>query len=58
MSVLILGTGVQGSVMATEIVKDPDISEVRIGDLSSDRAKQLAKRLKSKKVSVHRVIVK
>jgi len=55
MSVLILGSGVQGSVMATELVKDPDVSEVRIGDLSLDRAKQLAERLKSKKISVHRV---
>jgi saccharopine dehydrogenase-like NADP-dependent oxidoreductase len=42
-------------VIATEIVKSPDVSEVRLSDISLKKAEKLAKRLKSEKVSTHRV---
>jgi len=53
--ILLLGVGAVGTVTATHLVKSPDVSEVVLGDIASDRAKQLANRLKSKKVSPIRV---
>jgi saccharopine dehydrogenase-like NADP-dependent oxidoreductase len=55
MKILIVGTGAQGSVIATEIVKSPEVSEVRLSDIDLGKAGQLAERLKSEKVYTHRV---
>jgi len=55
MKILIVGTGAQGSVIATEIVKSPEVSEVRLSDIDLGKAEQLAERLKSEKVRTHRV---
>jgi len=55
MKILIVGVGAQGSVIATEIVKSPEVSEVRLSDIDLKKAEKLAKRLKSEKVSTHRV---
>lgn len=53
--VLIVGTGVQGSVIATEMAKSPEVSEVRLSDIDLEKAKRLAERLKSEKVWTYRV---
>jgi len=55
MKALILGTGAQGSVIVSELVKDPEVTEARLGDINLERARRLAERLKSDKVSIHRV---
>ena len=55
MKILIVGVGAQGSVIATEIVKSPEVSEVRLSDIDLKKAERLAERLKSEKVSTHRV---
>jgi lysine 6-dehydrogenase len=55
MKILIVGTGAQGSVIATEIVKSSEVSEVRLSDIDLGKAKRLAERLKSAKVRTHRV---
>jgi len=55
MKILIVGVGAQGSVIATEIVKSPEVSEVRLSDVDLKKAERLAERLKSEKVSTHRV---
>jgi lysine 6-dehydrogenase len=55
MKILIVGTGAQGSVIATEIVKSPEVSEVRLSDIDLGKAKRLAERLKSAKVRAYRV---
>jgi len=55
MKVLIVGVGAQGSVIATEIVKSPEVSEIRLSDINLKKAEQLAKRLKSDKVRTYSV---
>lgn len=55
MKILIVGTGAQGSVIATEIVKSPEVSEVRLSDIDLGKAERLAERLKSEKVRTYRV---
>jgi len=55
MKILIVGTGAQGSVIATEMVKNPKVSEVRLSDIDLRKAEQLKERLKSEKVRTHRV---
>jgi len=55
MKVLIVGTGVQGSVIATAMVKRPDVSQVRLSDIDLGKVQQLAERLKSEKVCTYRV---
>jgi len=42
-------------VIASELVKDPEVTEVRLADINLERARRLADRLKSKKVSTHGV---
>jgi len=55
MKILIVGVGAQGSVIATEIVKSPEVSEVRLSDIDLRKAERLAERLKSDKVRTYRV---
>lgn len=55
MKILIVGIGVQGSVIATEMVKSPEVSEVRLSDIDLGKAERLADRLKSEKVCTYRV---
>jgi len=55
MKILIVGAGAQGSVIATEIVKSPEVSEIRVSDINLGKAERLAERLKSEKVSTYQV---
>lgn len=55
MKILIVGSGAQGSVIDTELVKNPKVSEVRLADIDFGKVKWLAGRLKSEKVSSQRV---
>ncbi len=58
MKILIVGVGAQGSVIATEIVKSPEVSELRLSDIDLKKAQRLAERLKSEKVGTYRVDAK
>jgi len=55
MKILVVGTGVQGSVIATEMIRSPEVSEVRLSDIDLKKAERLAERLKSEKVRTYRV---
>jgi len=55
MKALIVGAGAQGSVIAKEFVKSPDVSEVRLSDIDLKRAERIAESLKSEKVIVYSV---
>lgn len=55
MKILVVGIGVQGSVIATELVKNSEVSEVRLADIDSRKTEWLAERLKSEKVSTQGV---
>jgi saccharopine dehydrogenase (NAD+, L-lysine-forming) len=55
MKILVVGIGVQGSVIATELVRSPEVSEVRLVDIDLKKAEWLAERLKSEKVSTQGV---
>jgi saccharopine dehydrogenase-like NADP-dependent oxidoreductase len=50
MKILIVGTGAQGSIIATEMVKSPEVSEVRLSDIDLGKVERLAERLNSEKV--------
>lgn len=56
MRILVLGgCGVQGSVICTELVKHPKVSELICADRRVELAKRFADRLKSEKLSTRRV---
>jgi len=55
MKILVVGIGVQGSVIATELVKNSEVSEVRLVDIDLKKTEWLAERLKSDKVSTQGV---
>ena len=55
MKILVVGIGVQGSVIATELVKNSEVSEVRLVDIDVKKTEWLAERLKSEKVSTQSV---
>jgi saccharopine dehydrogenase (NAD+, L-lysine-forming) len=55
MKILVVGVGVQGSVIATELVRSPEVSEVMLVDINLKKAERLAERLKSEKVSTQSV---
>ena len=55
MKVLILGCGAQGSVIATHLAKSPHVNELRLADVSIRKAKSLANRLQSDKVTAYKV---
>lgn len=46
MKILIVGTGAQGSVIATELAENPEVDEIKCADINLERAKQLTNRLK------------
>lgn len=54
MKVLVLGCGAQGSVIATHLVKSPHVNELRLADVSIRKAKSLADRLQSDKVTAYK----
>jgi len=55
MKILVVGIGFQGAVIATELVKSPEVSEVRLSDIDLGKAERVAERLKSEKVSTQSV---
>jgi saccharopine dehydrogenase (NAD+, L-lysine-forming) len=55
LKVLILGCGAQGSVIATHLAKSPHVNELRLADVSVRKAKNLANRLQSDKVTAYKV---
>ena len=55
MKTLILGLGAQGSVIASHLTKDEEVTEVRLADIDLVKAERLAMRLKNDKVCTHRV---
>lgn len=55
MRVLILGTGVCGSVVASVLAKEPEVTELILADVNLEIARRLADRLRSDKVSTQRV---
>lgn len=55
MKALIVGAGAQGAVIATELVRDSEVAEVRVADLDLEKARKLSARLNSDRVRVHRV---
>lgn len=57
MKILLLGAGAQGSVIAAELAKSREVSEVKIADIDLKRAKVLAERLKSERLSAQRLDV-
>jgi len=55
LKIAILGIGAVGSVTATHLAKSPKVSELVLGDIYLDKAKEIAKKLDSEKISVMRV---
>jgi saccharopine dehydrogenase-like NADP-dependent oxidoreductase len=55
MKIWVVGGGVQGSVIATELVRSPEVSEVRLVDIDLKKTEWLAERLKSENVSTQGV---
>jgi saccharopine dehydrogenase-like NADP-dependent oxidoreductase len=52
---LIVGVGAEGSFVATELARTPDVDEVRLADIRMEACERVARRLKSDKISIHRV---
>jgi len=55
MKILVVGYGAQGSVICTELVKSPEVSEVICAGRNLEKAKRFANWLKSEKLSPRRV---
>lgn len=55
MKILTVGAGAQGLVIASELVKDPEVDQVRLADIDLEKARRLARELKSEKIRTHRV---
>ncbi|UCE16233.1 MAG: saccharopine dehydrogenase NADP-binding domain-containing protein [Candidatus Bathyarchaeota archaeon] len=55
MKILVIGTGAIGSVITSELAKNPEVEEVKVADINLQRAEQLRNWLKNEKVSAHRV---
>lgn len=53
--ILVLGSGAQGIVTVMWLVRDPDISEVRLADIDLEKTKKFTDKLKSDKVRPLRV---
>jgi len=50
LKILVVGIGVQGSVIATELLKNSEVSEVRLVDIDLKKTERLAERLKSESI--------
>lgn len=55
MRFLLIGVGAVGTVIATHLVKNPEVSKVVLSDINVDVAEKLAKRLNSEKASALRI---
>jgi saccharopine dehydrogenase (NAD+, L-lysine-forming) len=55
MKISVIGTGVQGSAIASILAKTPDVSEIVCSDINLDRTKRVVEDLRSDKVSAQRV---
>jgi len=58
MKVLVLGTGLMGSVLVSDLVESSDVSDVVVGDIDEGRLKLLAEHINNDKVSTQQVDVK
>ncbi len=52
MKVLLIGAGAVGTVMASLLAKDPDVTDVIFGSRNLENLKRISHRIKSKKVSI------
>jgi len=57
MKILLLGAGAQGLVIAAELAKSREVSEIKIADIDLKRAKSVADRLNSGKLITQRLDV-
>ena len=55
MKISVIGTGVQGSAIASILAKTPDVSEIVCSDINLARTKRVVENLRSDKVSAQRV---
>jgi len=55
LKIVLLGVGAVGEVTATHLVKNPEVTELVLGDISLQRVEQLSSKLKSSKVTPARV---
>lgn len=53
--VLIVGCGAQGKVISAHLAKTREVDQIRLSDINLELCKQHADRLKSEKISTHRV---
>lgn len=53
--ILVLGSGAQGIVTVMWLIKDPEVSEVRLADIDLEKTKKFTNKLKSDKVRPQRV---
>jgi saccharopine dehydrogenase (NAD+, L-lysine-forming) len=57
MKILVLGAGNMGYITARDLIESPQVTEIVLGDVDLDKAKQAADKLKSDKISVKHVDV-
>ncbi len=50
-SILVIGAGAQGGPCTSILAREPDVEEIRLGDIDLDLAKKVADRIKSGKVA-------
>ncbi|MDH5713388.1 MAG: saccharopine dehydrogenase NADP-binding domain-containing protein [Candidatus Bathyarchaeota archaeon] len=55
MKISVIGTGVQGSAIASILAKTPDVSEIVCSDINLARTRRVVENLRSDKVSAQRV---
>lgn len=55
MKISVIGVGAQGAPIALFLTKSPDVSKIILGDISLERVKRVANKLKSDKISTQRV---
>lgn len=55
MKISVIGTGVQGSAIASILAKTPDVSEIVCSDINLGRTKRVVKNIRSDKVYAQRV---
>jgi saccharopine dehydrogenase (NAD+, L-lysine-forming) len=57
LKVLVIGTGNMGYIAARDLIENNEVTEVVLGDLDLNKAKQVAEKLKSDKISVKHIDV-